>query len=178
MQGDKVTGFVNFLQVGGMAYAAGKAPCGIYRQEGVVAQHFHIKMAGKVGHHDADGAQTDDAQTLAAQFGANKLLLARFHQLGNLIALALQGLCPLHGGVDLTGRHQQTCNDQFLYGIGVAAWGVEYNDALFGALVDGNVVDACACTADGLYGFGQFHFMHAGAAQHNAFRFLQFVWNT
>ena len=96
MDGQVVAAGQHIAQRHAVLYAAGQAPCCVDRNVGVIAQHFHAQCHGGVGHTGTDGTQADNAQRFAAQFRADKLLLALFHILGNGLA-AFQALGPLDG---------------------------------------------------------------------------------
>ena len=147
--------------------AAGQAPRGVDGDVRVVAQHLHAQRHGGVGHPCADGAQTDNAQGFAAQFGADKLLFALFHILGDGGA-ALEALRPVDGVHHVAAAGNQRAHHQLGHRVGVGARRVKDHDALLGAFVDGNVVGARTRTGDGQQAVGQRHVVHVGAAHQNA----------
>ena len=148
-------------------HAARKAPRRVDADVGVVAQHLHAQSHGGVGHLGADGPQPDDAQHLAAQLRADKLLFALFHVLGQRGA-AFQALGPVDGvGYVAAARHQRA-HHQLGHRVGVGAGGVEHHDAGGGAFVDGDVVGACAGPRDGQQAVRQRHIVQVGAAHQDA----------
>ena len=147
--------------------ATGQAPRGIDGDIRVVAQHLHAQSHSGVCHPGTDGAQTDDAQRFAAQFGADKLLLALFYILGDGGA-ALETLRPVDGIHHVAAAGYQRTHHQFGHSVGVGARRVKDHDALLGAFVDGDVVGARTRTGDGQQGVRQRHVVHVGAAHQNA----------
>ena len=105
--------------------------------EGIVADDFHAEAAGAAGDFEADAAEADDAEGLAAEFGALE---------GFFFPLA-----GVHGGVgggDRAGERDHEADGEFGDGDGVGAGGVHDDDAAMGGGVDVDVVDAYAGAAD------------------------------
>ena len=124
-----------------MLNPAAQIPGGINRNVGVVAVDLHPQLDGAVGHPGTDGAQTDDAQHLAGNFIAHKLLFAFFHILLE-VGIAGQVLGPGRGRRNIPAAGNQHAHHQLGHRVGVGAGGVEDHDALFAAPVQGDVVDA------------------------------------
>ena len=75
----------------------------------------------------------------------------------------------------LSGGQQQTCDDKLLNGVCVCAGGVEYYNALLGALVDRDIIYACARSCDSEEVPGQLHLMHGSGAYQDSVRILFIV---
>ena len=80
----------------------------------------------------------------------------------DLVAVACEGLYPVCAADDVTGGQQQTAQNQFLYGICVCARGVEYDNALFRALLERDVVDTGAGTGDALESLRELQIVQLG----------------
>ena len=141
-------------------------PGSVHRKVGIVAVNLHTQCAGRVCHTDTDCTKADNTQRLAHYLGAGKGALALFDHFGNLGAVALKGLFPLDGGNDPAGAYEHTGYNQFLNGVGVGTGGVENHDSCFTAAIERNIVDACACAADGHKAAAEFHFVHFGRTHH------------
>ena len=143
-----------------MAHGAGELPGVFHGDVGIVAQHVHAQRHARVGHQHADGAQADDAERLALQFGADELALALLHQLFHFRALAGERFAPLHAVDHLAGGEQHAGDDQLFNGVGVRARGVEDHDAALGQFVQRDVVHARAGARHALDAFGDVHLVH------------------
>ena len=171
VHGDVIRGAVDLIHGGGTLDGAAERPGAFHADEGVVTDDVHAQaLRGGVGHDGADGAQTDHAQRLSADFGTGELGLALFDQLGNLRALSVQSARPVDAAGHVTAAQHQAADDQLGHGVGVGAGGVENHDAAPGALVDGDVVGTRARARDGQQAVGQVHVMHGGRANQNAVR--------
>ena len=93
--------------------------------------------------------------------------LALFHQLGD-IGVVLDGLHPVDAAHHVPAAQKHTAQCQLHHGVGVGAGGVEHHDARFGAVGQGNVVDAGTGAGDGQKAFRQSHIVHVGRAHQNA----------
>ena len=175
MDGNVIALGEDLLPADGVPHAAGEAPGRIDRQERVEAVHLHPEGMGGVGHQTADGAQADNTQLLTLDFGAGKLRLAFFHQLGDFGTLALQGFGPFDGIDNFAGRDEHPGEDQLLDGVGVGAGGVEHHDAGFAAAVKRDIVDAGPSTGDGEQGLRQLRLVQGGGPHQNAVRFGDIV---
>ena len=143
-------------------------------QIGVVAVDRHAQRNGRIGHLNADGAQSDDAQGLAADLVAGEGLLRLFGGLGDAgIRRVLAD--PFISADDVAGAQQHARDDQLLHGVGVGAGGVEDHDACFRAAVDRDVVDAGAGAGDGAEVSGKFHFLHVRGTDQDAGGFFRAV---
>ena len=107
------------------------------RDVGIVRDDLHAEGEGAAGNFDADAAQSDDAQGLAAKLAALQRLLFP--------------LAGMHGGVgprELTrqGQHEseRVLGDRY----GIAAGRVHHHDAALGGGVEIDVVDAHAGASD------------------------------
>ena len=106
---------------------------------------------------------------------ARELALTLFDQLRHIRALALQALRPLNAAEHVAAGQQQAAHDQLGHGVGVRAGGVEHADALLGALVDRDVVHACARAGDAQQIVAEGHVMHRSGADKHAIRHRLFV---
>ena len=70
-------------------------PRGLNRNERIVPGHLHAQRHRVVGHLHADGAEPDHAEPFALDFRALEIGLALLNELGHLVALSGQPLCPL-----------------------------------------------------------------------------------
>ena len=84
-------------------------------------------------------AQTDDAQALAQNLTAGKLLFGFFGVLGD-VRVGLIGANPLHAAHHVTGGQQHSCQHQFFHAVGIGAGGIEHHGALFCQRVQRNVI--------------------------------------
>ena len=167
VDGDVVAAMQDIVEVGDVLDGGGQAPGGLGGNVRVVAEHVHAQIDGGVGHQRADGAQTDDAERLAGDLLAGKGLLRLLGVLadgGGVGVLAAPG----GAGQDAAACQQHAAQDELLHGVRVGAGGVEHDDAGFGALVERDVVHACAGAGDGEQAFGQVHVVHGGAAHEHA----------
>ena len=161
----------------GNLYCRGQTECSPNGQERVCADDLHAQVNGNVCNQCADGAQTDDTQGLALDLRPCELALAFLHQLAYVVALLLEGGNPCHSLGDLPGGQQQSCDYQLLYSVCVCAGGVEYNNALLCALVNGDIVHTGTCTGNGKQIAAEFHIMHSGGTNHDCIRILRCVSN-
>ena len=137
---------------------------------GVVTQNFHAEGNTGIGNLNADGAQTDNTQHLAGEFGADKLALAAFNLFFYAGIAFLEGLAPFDAFGNPAGSQQHAGQHQFLYGIGICAGRIEYGNALLCEIIQRNIVYACACACNANEVFIDFIGMHIGAAHHDAIR--------
>ena len=129
----------------------------------VETEHVHAQAPAGVGDHGADGAEADDAQGLAGDLGAAELVLGLLGGFAHVLVLGVAG-DPLGAADDVARGQQHACHDQLLDGIGVGAGGVEDHDALLGAALQRDVVDAGAGAGDGQEALGELDLVHVGAA--------------
>ena len=176
MNGDVIALLINIIEIGHMLYKGRKLPCAVYGNKRIVAVNLHAEIGSRIGHAGADGAETDDTETLAHDLTAGKILLALLHILADILVV-LVFLYPLDSAVDIAGCHEHTGKNQFLYAVGICAGRVEYHDSLFGTFIQGNVVDTGSGSGDGFQPFGQLHLMHIGAADKNRIRIRQIFCN-
>ncbi len=134
MEGEKVGGFEDFIDGDeGDAILAGDDR----GDEGVVADEVHAESRGATGDFKANAAEADDAEGLAAEFGALEGFFVPFS--------------GVHGGVgagDGAGEGDHEAEGEFGYGYGVGARGVHDNDAAMGGGVGVDIVDAYTGAAD------------------------------
>ncbi len=107
------------------------------RDEGVVADELHAEAAGATGDFEADAAEADDAECLAAELPGPE---------GIFLPLGL-----MHGGVgagDGAGHGDHEAEGELGDGDGVGAGGVHDDDAAVGGGVGVDVVDAYSGAAD------------------------------
>ena len=167
MQGDIVALLEYFLVALYIVNLAGELQSVLNGEVRVSAVNVHAEFSGCVGYQDTNSAQTDNAELLAHDLRTYELALALLDQLSYFVALALEGLDPVHSSRDLSGGQQQTCDDKLLNGVCVSAGGVEYYNALLGALVDRDIVYACARSCDSEEVPGQLHLVHGSGAHEN-----------
>ena len=164
VQGHEVRMLEHLVHAAGTPHLRGQAPGGVDRDLGVEAQHLHAQADGGFGHQAADLAQADDAQGLALQFVACKLLLAVFDcpfQVGRghvQPGHELQRRRQVARGQQHAGQHQ------FLHRVGIRARCVEHRHAARAHRLDRDVVGARTGAADGAHAVGDRHAVQVGAA--------------
>ena len=133
---------------------------------GVVTDDLHTQFFCCVGNLYAYGAQADNTQSLSVDFGTYELALTLFGSFrdAQFTAGFSQVRGPCQSGRNVSRSNQQSAQNQFLYGIGIGAGGVEDNDPFFRTTVDGDVVDACACAGDCHQLVRELHAVHVSAA--------------
>ena len=169
MNGDKVAVLIDLVDGLGVADAPDQLPGSVDGQIGIVAVDIHAQLLGGVGHVDADGAKADDAQSLALDLVARESLLGLFRSLA-YVGIGDIGPDPFCAAHDVTGRQDQTGDDQLLDGVGVGAGCIEYDNAFLSAALQGDIVDAGAGTGDGSEAGGEGHFLHIGGTDQYACR--------
>ena len=145
-----VTLLQKFIEACDALYVAADFPCRIDGEVGVIGQYLHVELESDVGNQGTDVARSDDAQYLACIFGSGELFFDLFHPLFDGAVAAVIGVDPLHAVEYVAARHPQGKDKQFFNAVGISARRVEDDDALFGALVERNGVDADAGAADAL----------------------------
>ena len=148
----------------------GKLPRRLNRNDGVIPRHFHAERDRVVRHLDANGAQADHAEPLSLDFRPLKIAFPFFDEFGHLVSLARQPLCPDDALHELARADKQARDNELLDAVGVCARRVHDHNALLGAFVYGNVVDAGPCACNGLDAPGQLHFVHVRAADKHGVR--------
>ena len=148
MDGDVIAERQHVVQVDTVVHLAAQVPGRVNGDVGIVAVDLHAQRDGTVGHPGTDGTQTDDAQRLALDLVAHKLLFALFHTLGHG-GIPGQPLGPLGGVSHIAAARDQHSDDQLGHGIGVGTRRVEHHDALLTAAVQRDVVDACTGAGNG-----------------------------
>ena len=124
-------------------------------------------MRRRIGKLCTDGAEADDAKRLSGNFRSDKRALAFFDGFGNVF-IADKRLRPVDTVHDLTRSKKECCHGKLLYGVCVGTRRIEHDNALFGACIDRNVVDACAGTGNGQKLIAEFHVVHSGRTNHNS----------
>ena len=164
MEGDVIRVLHRRFHAVGVMDGGGQGPGVLHGDVGVIAHHVHAHAPGSgVGHQRADGSQADDRQLFAAKLRAHELALFLLHQLFQAFRV-LVFLYPGDAARDVAGGQQQARDDQFRHGVGVRAGGIEHHDALLGAFLDGDVVDARARPRNRQQGIREYHVVHGGAA--------------
>ena len=142
-------------------------PCRFNGDEGIAAVNGHSQISGGVGQRAAHRAQADDAQFFVADFMTGEFGLAFFHQFGD-IGVVLDGLHPVDAAHHVPAAQKHTAQCQLHHGVGVGAGSVEHHDARFGAVGQGDVVDAGTGAGNGQKAFRQSHIVHVGGAHQHA----------
>ena len=161
---DVVGMLIDGVHILGLAHLAREAPGRVHGHEGVVAVDLHAELQSDVRDQRAHGAQTQHAQGLAQQLGPGKGGLALFHQGGDVVPPVGDGAHPVDGADHVAGRHDQGRDFLLLDRLGIGAGAVEDHDALFGAVLDGDVVIARAGSRDGQQLGVEFLAVQIGAA--------------
>ena len=157
----------HIVQVDAVVDPAAQVPGGVDGDVGVVAVHLHAQGQGAVGHAGADGPQADDAQGLAGDLVAHKLLFALFHVLFQA-GVPGQALHPGRRGRHVAAAGDQHAHHQLGHGVGVGAGGVKDHDALLAAPFQGDVVDPRAGPGDGQQVVLKIGVQQIGAAHQDA----------
>ena len=159
---------IDFIPVVDTDDVAVQVPRRLNGDEGVAAVDGHAQISGGVGQRAAHCAKADDTQILVANFMTGELGLALLHQFGD-IGIVFDGLHPVDAAHHVPAAQKHTAQRQLHHGIGVGAGGVEHHDASFGAVGQGNVVDAGTGAGDGQKAFRQSsHLCMSAAAHQNA----------
>ncbi len=111
----------------------------VFGNVGVMGEHAHVESEPAAGHLRSDWPEANDAERLAANFGAD-------------VALAVPLACA-HGGVGLghmAGEGHEQCDCVLGGRDGVALWSIYDNDAALRGSFQVDVVNAHAGPADDL----------------------------
>ena len=119
----------------------------LYADIGVVAAHGHAELERKVRDEGADGAEAYHAEALAAELRAGEGALALLDEGRDGVALVGDGVHPVNRAQHIAAREEHIEDYHLLRGVGVRARRVEDDYALFGAVLDRDVVDARARAA-------------------------------
>ena len=157
----------HLVDAGGAPHLRRQAPGGVDRDLGVEAQHVHAQRNGGFGHQAADLAQAHDAQRLAGQLVAGKLLLALFHGPVEVGRCDVQIRHEAQRRCNLARRHQHAGNHHLLHRVGVGARRVEHRHAARTHRLDRNVVGARTRAADGTHAGRDGHRVQVGTAHQN-----------
>jgi len=122
---------------------------GFLGQIGVITQHVHAQGGRGAGYTGTDGSHADHTQSLALDLRPAEHGLAFFHGVPGFHTLALESLDPVGGLHDIARAQNHDAQDQFFDGVGVAAGGVEHDDAFPRARFHRDRVDARAHADDG-----------------------------
>ena len=171
MNGDKIAVLIDLIQADSVADIPHQTPGRVYGQIGVIAIDFHAKLSGRVGDHNADGTQADDAQSLALDLVSGESLFGFFRDLAYIVLIGI-GPDPFRAAHDIPGRQDQAGDDQLLDSVGVGAGRVKYNDTLFRAAFQRNVIDTGTGSGDGPQAFRKFHFFHIRGTDQDSGRFI------
>ena len=167
MDGDVIAHLINGLEIhnldGGIQHQRV-----LHGQIGVVAIDVHAQLYGGICHLYTDRTQTDDAQVLAHDLGADELALALLYQLFHIAVRLGESGNPLNAADYVTGSQHQCADYQLLDGVGVGAGGVEHHDTGFGALVQRNVVGTGTGAGNGAEVGAECHLVHVGGTNQNA----------
>ena len=135
-------------------------PCVFDGDKGIVSDNGHPQTDSGVCDEGSDGAETDDAERFALQFGPDELGFAFFRKVGNLIAFARKTFYPLGGGDRGAICDEHTEYDEFFNRVRIRAGRIEHDDAPLGQLLHGDIVDARTRSCDGFYRIGNRHAVH------------------
>ena len=170
MDGDVITVAVNLVDVSDVTNAAGKTPCCLNGDERIVTEDFHTEVYSCICNHNTDGTETDDTQFFSINLIAGELLLLFLH-LFSQIFCALLLFKPLNSAYDVAGRKKHTCYDKLLDTVCIGTRCIEYNNSLFRAFIERDVVYACTCAGDRDESIRQFHVLHIGTSDENSISF-------
>ena len=161
--GEVVAAAAEVLERAHALHLAAQHPRVLDGNERIVAVNVHAQIDAGVGDLGAYVAQTDDADALAFKLAAHKGLLGLF---GIDLNLGVVGVVtyPVHRLHHAAARKHQHAQDELFDGVAVGAGGVKDDDALFGVLLDGDVVDAGAAAGDGADALGQLVAVQVGRA--------------
>ena len=139
---------VNFTEVVGTLDITAESPCRLNGQKRVVANDIHVERKAGVCDQCARCAETEYADGLAHELGTCEIGLALFDKLGYLIALTGYALDPLNAAENISRRHDERAYRLLLDRFGICAGAVEHDYALFGKLLDWDVVIARSGSCD------------------------------
>ena len=172
VEADVIALFQQLVERLGPQHVAREVPGRVHAHEGVVAVDGHFQRHGEVRHQRARRAQADHAHGLAHQLRPAEGVLALFDELGDLLALARDGLDPFDAAEHLARGEHQRAHLQLLDRLGVRAGAVEDDDALFGAVLDGDVVIARSGARDAQKLLVEGVVVQLGAADQHGLRLL------
>ena len=153
-----------------MADTARKLPRRVHRKVRIVAQNRHAKRLSGISNQNTDCAKTNYTERLARKLRPGKRTLPLFHSFADSIALSFQAFCPFNGRDHFSRGKQQPRQNELFHRVGIGAGGVEDDDSLLAAGIDGNIVHARACTRNCQQRFRQLHFMHGSRTNQNSVR--------
>ena len=130
-----------------MTYLARNAPGRFDGHIRVITDDVHTKTDRGVCDPGADVAETDDPEGLSHDLGADIVFLAGFDLRLDVLA-AREGTRPEGGVHDVAGGKNEGADRELHNRLGVRAGGVEDDDALFRAALDGNIIRSYARTAN------------------------------
>ena len=152
----------------------GQAVGSLDRQIRIIADDIHTQFFRRIGNQHADCAQADDTQGFAFNLRTSELPFALFDSFTHAFRTG-QSLCPCQSVGDVSCGQDHSCQNQFLYCVGVGSRCVEDNDAFLCTAVQRNIVDAGSRTGDGQQAVSEFHIVHGLASDQNAVCFICIV---
>ena len=174
MDGNELAIRVKNVKVGGELHRGGNGCGALCIEERVVTDDLHTQSLSGSSHQLADGTQADNAQRLACDLAASKLLLGLFGRLANVLIGSIR-LAPFHAANDIARGKQHTGKHQLLHGVRVGTRRVKHGNARLSHGLKGNVVHARASTRNGLQIGRKGHFVHVSAAHQNGISLFDVV---
>ena len=142
-------------------------PSRINAEEGIAADNVHSQLESRICNETADSSETDNSKSLALDLNARKLGFALLDCLCNVLGSCKRSR-PLDTADNVTGSEHKCADSQLLNSVCVSSGGVEYNDTLSCATVNGNVVYSCSRTGNSDHILIEGHIVHSGRADHNS----------
>ena len=167
MNGNIVTITVDHIHIIDMMDAPRQTPGCIYRDKGVIAVNLHAQVHRRISHPDSNGPKADDSQLLSADLTAGKFFLLLLCFLCNILRSLLL-LQPFDTAYDISGGQEHTCDDHFLYPVGVCTGSIENNHSFFGKVLQGNIVHPCTCPCHCHSFIGNLQAVHISASYQNS----------
>ena len=172
MNGDVIALAVDLIQALAVLDGSGKIPCRINGDIRIISINFHSKSRSSVCYHCPDGSQTDNSQLFTHDLASCELFLLFLSKLADIFLIFFFGN-PFNTTYDITGCQEHSCQNQFLYAIGIGTWCVEYNNSLFCTVHNRDVIDTCTCTGNGFHSFRKFHIVHFRTSYQDCICFVQ-----
>ena len=175
MNSDVIALLVDRVDVHDVLYGAGQHPCRVDGDERVVSVYFHSESCSRIRYLAADRAESDDTELFALDLISCKGFLALFHLLCDIFLTCMLS-APFHAADDVSGCQEQACKYKLFYTVLICTWCVEYNDSLFRALIERDVVDSGSGSRDRLKSLREFCLMKGCAADHDSFRIFDVIY--
>ena len=142
MYRNKITCFIDFINIKYMFYISAQIPCSINRYIWIISIYFHSHMFCNIGYFYTNSSKSNNTKFFAQNFCSGIFFFLFFSCFCNIFIVCI-GTNPVNSTNNITCCQKHTCNYQFFYTIGICSRCIEYYNPLTCTFIQWNIVYTC-----------------------------------